>query len=324
MKYLKNIIAVLVLVGIFNLSYSAELSVDEIKVVDANTLSVTLSENPNLEIWEIDGEIRVLNDVKLRGAFASETETTEVELILEDSLKADTTYSLLTVLGADGSIDFTTPSNVEWFSASNISSVEVQDIDSIEVIDDRTIIVRYRDAITSSSLEYKLLAESEVTKIEKPDFYSPEIVISIEPPFTSEKDYILMFIEMQDASGEFLEFDTGIYDFISPVIDETLMIEPEVEDEIINMEENEDRLDVIEVETPVVDESNSEDIPELEAAGDEVWLMKDEEMLETEEAATMVTQTPETGATTWVLVLATLLINSFYYLSRRKKQAITV
>ena len=323
MKYLKNIVAVLVLVGIFNLSYSAELSVDEIKVIDANTLSVTLSENPNLEIWEIDGEIRVLNDVKLRGAFASETETTEVELILEDSLKADTTYSLLTVLGADGSIDFTTPSNVEWFSALNISSVEVQDIDSIEVIDDRTIIVNYRDAITSSSLEYKLLAESEVIKIEKPDFYSPEIIISIEPPFTSEKDYILMFIEMQDASGEFLEFDTGIYDFNSPVIDDTIMLEVQDDVVMIDEENSEELLNVVEVQNLVENKSNGEDIPELEAAGDETWLIKDKEMLYTEEVATMVTQTPQTGAASWVLVLVTLLINSFYYLSRRKKQAIT-
>jgi hypothetical protein len=53
MKYLKNIIAVLILIGIFHMSYSAELSVDEIKVLDANTLSVTLSENPNLEVGEI-------------------------------------------------------------------------------------------------------------------------------------------------------------------------------------------------------------------------------------------------------------------------------
>ncbi len=322
MKYLKNIIAVLVLIGIFNMSYSAELSVDEITVIDANTLSIMLSENPNLEIGEIEWEIRVLNDVKLRGAFASESDTNEVELILEDSLKADTTYSLLTVLGADGSIDFTTPWNVEGFTASNVSSVEVQDIDSIEIIDDRTIIITYRDAITSSSLEYKLLAESEVTKIEKPDFYSPEIVISIEPPFNSEKDYILMFIEMQDASGEFLEFDTGIYDFKSPVIDETLMVETPMSEDTTD-EENEQALEVVEVETPITDEENMNEIPDLEAAAEEVGLVKDEEMLETEQAATMVTQTPDTGAQTWVLLLATLFINSFYYLSRRKKATIT-
>lgn len=322
MKYLKNIIAVLVLIGIFNMSYSAELSVDEITVIDANTLSIMLSENPNLEIGEIEWEIRVLNDVKLRGAFASESDTNEVELILEDSLKADTTYSLLTVLGADGSIDFTTPWNVEGFTASNVSSVEVQDIDSIEIIDDRTIIITYRDAITSSSLEYKLLAESEVTKIEKPDFYSPEIIISIEPPFNSEKDYILMFIEMQDASGEFLEFDTGIYDFKSPVIDETLMVETPMSEDTTD-EENEQALEVVEVETPITDEENMNEIPDLEAAAEEVGLVKDEEMLETEQAATMVTQTPDTGAQTWVLLLATLFINSFYYLSRRKKATIT-
>lgn len=307
------------------MSYSAELSVSDIKVLDANTLSVTLSENPNLEEGELDWEIRVLNDVKMRGVFASETDTTSVELILEDPILANTTYSLLTVLWADGSIDFTTPSSVEGFTASNSSSVEIQDISSIEIIDDRTLIVNYRDPLTSSTLEYKLLAESNVVKIEKPDFYSPEILISIEPPFTSEKDYILMFIEMQDASGEFLEFDTGIYDFVSPVIDQ--LSSWAEEDETMSQEDNIDTLEVREIdaqEDEWVDGDENLEETDLNAAGEEDGLIKDTAMLEIEDVATMVTQTPQTGATTWVLILATLVINSIYYLSRRKKSILSV
>ena len=30
-------------------------------------------------------------------------------------------------------------------------------------------------------------------------------------------------------------------------------------------------------------------------------------------------ETPDTGAETWVILLATFIINTFYYLSRRKK-----
>jgi len=57
------------------------------------------------------------------------------------------------------------------------------------------------------------MAESKVTKIEKPDYFMPELTLSVEPPLISNQDYILMFIQMQDVDGNFLEFDTGIYDF---------------------------------------------------------------------------------------------------------------
>jgi hypothetical protein len=192
----------------------------------------------------------------------------------------------------------------------------MQDIDSIEVVDDRTLMVYYRDPITASTLEFKLLAESRVTKIEKLDFYSPEILISIEPPFISEKDYILMFIELQDVSGEFLEFDTGIYDFVSPIIDEIPNTE-ESESDVEQVGNIDDTLEVVEVQTPNEEVITPE--TELEAAGEEVSLEKSDELLDTQEVATMLTETPETGAATWVLVLTTLVINTFYYLSRRKK-----
>jgi len=327
------------------MSYSAELSVEKINVKDANTLSIVLSENPNMEIWDVEWEIKVLNDVKLRWAFWDET-TTDIELLLEDPLMPNTSYSLLTVLGADGSIDFTTPWDVEWFTVSNTMSVEDQDIDSIEVMDNRTIIITYRQDIIESSLEYKLLAESEIDSIKKIDFYEPEIEITVNPPLISGKNYILMIIEMQDAWWNFLEFDTGIYDFVTPEIEQqdiTSNDQGNPFDDLLEIMESEEWNQSIGQDMQQIDQwdnwenmnidqddlqasnqglaNQNTDIgleTSLESAWVEPSLEKTSEM-NLNEAASIVTQTPDTGAETWVLIISTLVINSFYYLSRRKR-----
>lgn len=315
MKYLKIIASVFAILGFIHITYSAELSVESVDVIDANTISVILSENPNLEIGEIDWEMRVLHDMTLRGGFLDASSLNKVELTLEEDLKENTNYSLLSVSWSDGSIDFVTPDEVNGYSAINLESSQEQDIDSIEVIDDRTILVTYRQDLTENSFEYKLLAESKIVKIEKPDYFTSEIVVSVESPFVSNKNYILMFIELQDVEGNYLEFDTGIYDFVTPDISS---IKNQEEQEEIQESEILDIIEIPEVIIPneVVDDFTPDTIDEeieLNAAGLQegtLWVLQ---------AAQEVTHTPQTGAQTWFLVVATLFINSFYYLSRRKK-----
>ena len=223
------------MLSLFTLLLTRDLGVDEIKVIDANTISVMLSENPNLEVGAVEGEITVLNDIKLTGGFMLEDDAFGVELLLEGALSPNTSYSLLTVSGTQGSIDFRTGDDVEGFTASNVQNTEDQEIDSIEVIDERTIMIQYTQELTSSIFEYKLLAESEVVKIEKPDYFLAELIISVEPPLKSEEDYILMFIDMQDLEGTSLEFDTGIYDFSAPKLTGLEMLDDE---DTMNVEEN--------------------------------------------------------------------------------------
>lgn len=326
MKHLKKIIAVLAIIGITQISYSENLWVDEINVIDANTISVMLSDNPNLNQGEVEWEITILNDLSIRWAITSDISGNSVEIMLEDPILPNTKYSLLTISGADGSIDFETPQAVDGFSAVNISGSSSQNIDSIEILDDRTLIVHYVMDVSASSYEYKLLAESRVTKIEKPDYFISELVISIEPPLVSNKDYILMFIDMPDAAGNYLEFDTWIYDFttqeivtIENNIEETIEELPEeIENFEDNMEadENSENLDFLREE----DENTMGEV-DMEAAP-EVSLEKDSQ-IDTLEVANQIQETPDTGAETWVLIFATLFINTFFYLSRRKKAILT-
>ena len=220
-----------------------------------------------------------------------------------------------------------------------MGSTDDKDIDSIEIIDDRTIMIDYRQELTSSVFEYKLLAESRVMSIQKLDYYSPELIITVEPPFVSNQDYILMFIDMQDIEGNYLEFDTGIYDFTTPEL--SMEEQDENEDTYSDTGSGEtmqdDLLEVIELpedmndnqeedimEDEIIEDDMSEDDIDLQAAGDEVSLEKDGDTdMDIEQAAELVTETPDTGAETWVLVFLTLVINSIYYLSRRKQRILT-
>ncbi len=305
MKHLKKTLAIFASIGLVAISYSAPLGVDTIDVIDANTLEVTLSENPNMNVGEIDAEITILSDVKLHGGFISENSAKQVELLLETPLQALTNYSLLSVLGAKGSIDFVTPEEIGGYTTVNTANMTEQDIESIEIIDDKTIFITYTQDLSASTFEYKLLAESNIVKVEKQDYDIPKLTITVEPPFTSEQDYILMFIDMQDVEGNYIEFDTGIYDFTSPIIEENTS-EELWDEEVINN-------DTLE-EAVWEDEQIS-----LESANDETSLEKDSSVQDTNEVAMSAELTPNTGAQTWILVLMTLVINSFYYFTRRKK-----
>lgn len=306
MKYLARILLTLIaLTGLYHITFSWDIGVTKIVVQDKNTVMVTLSENQNLKQGEIDGELTILGDIEITAAVAQTGTANKVEIILADALEGDTSYSLLTVEGAEGSIDFKTPAGVEGFKYDNISSVATQEITSIEVIDDKNLIITYATDLTASSFKYKLLQELPVTMVEKPSYDIPDLILTTSSALKPQKEYILMIIEMQDVDGNYLEFDTGIYDFNTA--DMVVAVLP-AEDTWTGSLIEEELLAVVEIaETPLSEDEEAG--VELNAAGTE----------DLEEVAAQVVQTPQTGAATWILILVTLVINSIYYLSRRKK-----
>lgn len=325
MKHLQKIIAIIVIIGLTQISYGGNIWVDKISIIDANTISVMLSDNPNLEVGEVQWEITILNDISIRGSVVSDTSENKIEVMLVDPILPSTKYSLLTISGADGSMDFETPDNVEWYQAVNLNVGAGQDIDSIEILDDRTVIISYTQNVSSNAYQYKLLAENLVTKIEKPDYFLPELVITLEPPLVSNKNYILMFIDMQDTSGNYLEFDVGIYDFatediVSPEqINQEMLDSGETNNVELTLDNESDTMTGSEVNNSINDSMLIDEIGadiNLDAANQDSLLDIE---IDVADVAIMVTETPDTGAQTWVLIIATLFINTIYYLSRRKK-----
>ncbi|NDK09906.1 hypothetical protein GW846_03945 [Candidatus Gracilibacteria bacterium] len=320
MKHLgKILLSLATLFALIQITHSGALGVEKIDVLDENTLSVTLSENPNVKVGNVDAEITVLSDMKIRGAVLSADNAKKIDILLDNPLQANTSYSLLTINGAEGSIDFTTPAGVEGFIQENISSIQSDDIDMIEVIDSRTLTVTYIQDLSEGSYEYKLLAESKVDSIEKAKFDDSFLTIKVTPPFVGEQDYILMIIDMQDVDGKHLEFDTGIYDFTTPAFTASVEVDSTSSGAILPAEQATDTTVVVDDELEVMQVAGTETAEVIEDGEIDLNAAGAESEDNLEEVALAATDTPDTGAATWILVFATLVINSIYYIARRKK-----
>jgi len=297
--------------------------IESLEVVDTKTLSLSMSE---VKMWtgEIVWEMKVLNDMSI--AFASQDEENDnvAILTLDEVLEKNTEYSLLTVFGADGSIDFKTGDVLEDIEIINPETDEIgQSIESITLVDVNTIKVTYVEDIEWEELEFKLLSEIWVDGISGVDEDTVNVKLTVD--IKSDKNYILMVLALQDALSQDVDLEEGIYDFMAPteittisepteevventeeVIDETQEVSNEVEDELnaaYNLLEPEESTDLLEKDVEAVVEK----------------AVEEEKAERTLEAVAMsATVTPETGAETWVLIMLTLFINTFYYFSRRK------
>lgn len=308
-KWLSAILIISCIFSIHSL-YSAEVMVESIFIKDSQTLDIVLSENPNMQVGiQDETEIVVLEDVKLAWGILQSEGSKQVELRTETPLQPSTRYSLLTLSGTEGSIDFETPAGVEWYKASNFTSMKSDDIDSIEIINENTLLVNYRQDLTWFNFTFKLFAEVDVAEVRKDDFQLPVLTLAMDKPLLSETDYILMFIDMRDAEGSVVEFDTGIYDFTTEIFEEELSDEMIERDTSLYQDEELTPEEIAELEANILaEETLLNAAPEVELEGNI------EEM-----AQNMSATDPEAGAGTGILILLTLIINAFFYKARRKR-----
>lgn len=330
MKTIAKITCIFFALMISGSAYAANIS--DLEVVDTNTLHVSMEE-VKMGTTEIIWEVKVLNDMTV--AFATQNEedetSTSVTLTLDGELQKDTEYSLLTVFGADGSIDFTTWDTIEWVEILNSDTDEVgQSIDSITLIDKKTIEVVYMEELEWGDFEFKLLSDMEVASIGP--INEDTISVSLVDKVLPSQNYILMVLALQDALAQDVELEEWIFDFTSSEEVSTpadMLLEKE-------SVENEERLQDTEISDDEVDaelnaafnniDSPDESVELLDAEGidrmveDAVRAEEKVEVVEQtiESVAMSATATPETGAETWVLIMLTLFINTFYYFSRRK------
>ena len=372
MKYIRNTVIAAIAIILTHSVHAWELGVDEIKVLDQRTIEVSLSENPNLGNKPLDAEVAVLNDIPVEALSREIESDNEILLTLDQDILSGMKYSLVTISWAKGSIDFITPEIVIGYEAQNADLSLGQDISSIEVLDERNIKIAYNEPLewTATEYEYKVLLENTVQEVIKKDYMEPELTITLTSDLQSDQQYILMFIDIQDASGAYLDFDTWIYDFETQEIENTkTSIQEEIKEETQETEEtttNEVKR-TIDTNAPqegiVITPLNS--APSLQKSSDWVKIVEnvgtaeeleetlddeilkvqtiediknrpsqithEESTLETQEnnetevvsvnlqkVALSATETPATWAATWVLVIMSIVINTFYHFTRRK------
>jgi len=331
MKHIQAIVLLFSLLLGFGISlktYATDINL--VDVFDTNTLSVTLSEKDNLSQWIIDGEIKVLKDTTIEDATKSIDDATKISLSLPYALEVNTSYSLLTLFWAEGSIDFTTGEELVGQQITNQDIIgDYQTIESITIVDETTLELVYTTDVIDSIFEYKLLSELQVTSIENTTMEDNRITLYLEKDIVPAKDYILIVLSLMGQDGKEIELDNSIFDFMSPeYIEQQIGVQEQQDQEEISEHLEEDSVtaaqDAIRAriearnqekdneEQEHEEQEHEEQEIELTAAGPEI----DSPL--TQNVAMLAESTPDTGAETWVLLLLTLFINTFFHFSRRK------
>lgn len=297
--------------------YSSPLGVLDISVAERNSVDIIFSDTLNIAPGEVsDAEIIVLKDMKVSMVHSENIEEKSLEIQIEEPILPNTRYNLITVAGTEGSIDFMTPDAIEWYTTNNFTSVKDEDIESIEILDSNTLVVRFRNELANEAYAFNFLEENPVAYIVKDEFHDAKLTLTLENPLSSVSSYIVMLLTLKDSAGRILDFDTGMYDFMTEQFSEEetqeIVIENVYENENMNQEEVE-----------MIEEEIYEEEVELYAAAEREMGMEEEQPQEeegnVEEIAQINTHNPDTGAATWILIFATIIINTFFYITRRKQ-----
>ena len=277
---MKNIKILLLLISfaIFSWNVSAA-TIDKIEATSNNNIEVTASQDVVFSDINVKGEIKLLKDIPVSFSAPDSENFKKIVLNLSTDLTADTSYSLITILGADWNIDFSIWEFLNW-EMLNPNLLEWEDgIEKVSVIDSRTLEVYFTTDLIEDTFEFKILSEIETSSLTS--VWDNMLDIEISRNLEKSTAYILMILSLEDAVGEQLVLDEDLYDFVT-----SADLEQEVaEEEVVIATEEEEPEEVIE------------------------WNI--------EEIALESAETPETWTTTWILIIIAVIANLAFFLRKR-------
>ncbi len=277
---MKNIKILLLLISfaIFSWNVSAA-TIDKIEATSNNNIEVTASQDVVFSDINVKGEIKLLKDIPVSFSAPDSENFKKIVLNLSTDLTSNTSYSLITILGADWNIDFSIWEFLNW-EMLNPNLLEWEDgIEKVSVIDSRTLEVYFTTDLIEDTFEFKILSEIETSSLTS--VWDNMLDIEISRNLEKSTAYILMILSLEDAVGEQLVLDEDLYDFVT-----SADLEQEVaEEEVVIATEEEEPEEVIE------------------------WNI--------EEIALESAETPETWTTTWILIIIAVIANLAFFLRKK-------
>lgn len=279
MKILKIILFSLLSLWLFHTTYAA--SITNIKVVDDKHVDLNFSWDINLWNGPVNGDIKVLKNINITFASKDFNDSNKVTLTLWEDLSPNTNYTLISIFGVDGSIDFKTDSILENSEKINSDVINGQGITRLVISDPRVIELYFRQPIAEEVFEFKLLNEIKTESIVSINPMS--LTITMMDSLQINSEYMTMIISLKNSlwsevllDESFLDFTTHA-DLVSTKVAET----------------------ILQADAAVVEETQGN----------------------LEEVALNSAVTSETGAATWVLLLLTFLVSIFFFIAQKISKA---
>ena len=253
-----------------------------VETLDASTLVVRLgSQLPGISA---DSDAKILEDISVASSKKSGDNLKKIDITLNSELVLGTNYSIISVSEwLDSSIDFTF--SAPMVEIKNTMAPKDVGIDHIVVKDTKNIEVYLNKDATLETYEFKVFKEMSSSNM---FLDTTNINVQLSQPILPNTDYILI-LNLKDIENKDIEVENSLFDFVSGEFAAAPVI-PEVS--------TGSEMPVA-VEVPVDDP--------MATSGQPI-----------ENVAMEVTQTPDTGAQTNVLLAITFLLTLGIFVLRRK------
>lgn len=208
MKIIKTIFLISILNIITHTAYAS--SVDSIDVLNSHEIDLRLSQDVDISD-NITWDVKVLKDILVSFSVRDVNDYNKVILSLEEDLNILTYYNLLTIFGADGNIDFKTETTLGDIEIMNSFQPQNQGIAKVITIDERTLEVYFKHPVEDTEFEFKIFSEIFVDSISNNG--DQTIKLQLNNAITSNSQYMLMILSLQDANWQNISFEEELYNF---------------------------------------------------------------------------------------------------------------
>ena len=255
-------------------------TVEKIEAISNSTIELTSSEDVTFsKSMNVESEIKLLKDILVSFSTVDPENLKKITLNLWTDLSANSSYSLITILGTEWNIDFSIWDYLEW----EIQNTTFRDWDSwiskVNIIDSRTMELYYNSDLIEEVFEYKILSDIVLKNISSE--WDSKLKLITYKNLEVSTDYIVMILSLKDSNWTVVIFNEDLHELTTPA---ELVAEIENEETIIATTKEESKK---------VDEWNIEEIA-LNSA-----------------------ETPETWTTTSVLIILALIVNLGFFLRKR-------
>ena len=161
---------------------------------------------------KLNGEVKIFKDLPLEKVEVDANDKTKLNVTLKEELKANTSYSFLSVYAIDWNIDFSLQDEVSGVEIENSSADE--NISSVFIKSPKELVLSFKSEITQSDdLEVKLLRELQISDVLIDADNEKQINMLLKDNLEADSNYILMIFEVVTKEGIKTTFLNWIYDF---------------------------------------------------------------------------------------------------------------
>ena len=274
---------ILTAVAIFSVMFGSTFAADleNIEVVNNGNLVTNTTSDLTLPSWEVSGDLKVLKDYTVSFAYKDTDDSKKVLINLMYSLEKNKSYTIIWVDWAETNMDFSIWDEIKGEYKNEKKPASWLAIEKINLLDGKTMEIYYNQELKAEEFVYKIL--SEIPTKSKTGDGKNTLSIALSAPLEELTPYIILANSLLDAAGKEVKLKETFYEF-----------------------ETKTNLEFV-FEKPV--ETETATWTGQEAKEDEGNL---------EKVAMNSAKTPETWATTWILVIITLFLAGAVVLTQKK------